>query len=751
MNQSLDVLAKLTEAARKLGKIKKSIDFYELVFETAAYVFHCSQAVILLKETDEDLLVVAAKRGDWPGLHEGHTIHVGQDVRGRALATGTTQLVADTINGNSLPDSSDANTYEVAIPLFEEEGTVMGVLSIKGNALLLSDTPLSVFGLFGELVSTAISRTGLNAELEERAKRLVAVSKAVQITTTGTPLPEMLKRICELTMEILTPDGCSIQLCSDDRSHLVVEACCGYKKNISGIRIPKDCGVHGMAIETRQPSLSPNMADSKAPEPAPFASGYLSELAVPLVYEDQVLGVLHLGHRRCGVFSETDLLNATILADCAAKGIGASRAVSDAAGDAFYIRDHLSLLVSATTGISESGSFSELFSEVFPQVVSFLRCRRAAVLIPVSSPTQLEIAYSFGYNAELIGKRLDLEGSLPGEAYRTAETVYTTEGALETAVVLGEDASPIQLASPLKRANDVIGILFVESENPLTPTDIKTLDSVAVHLAIALEHNTLKMRLEELESSNRSANSAAIIEFPLRQGEKQLGVFELICRSNEAAGKEAEEFVETFASQTAIAIENTRLFEDTQQIYYEILRSLSRALEARDDYTRGHSERVADISKQIAAEMDLDNATRQALYNAALLHDIGKIGIRDEVLLAPRKLTASEMSVIHEHAVFGNTILMPLKFLGQIRDCIRHHHERWDGTGYPDRRKGEEIPLPSRIIAVADAYDAMTSERPYRQSISRSEAINEIRSLAGQQFDPDVVTAFLRVSERLPF
>jgi putative nucleotidyltransferase with HDIG domain len=237
-------------------------------------------------------------------------------------------------------------------------------------------------------------------------------------------------------------------------------------------------------------------------------------------------------------------------------------------------------------------------------------------------------------------------------------------------------------------------------------------------------------------------------DLPLKIGERTIGVFELVRLANETLGDDERKLLETLASQAAIAIENARLFEDTQRVYYETLKSLARALEARDHYTRGHSERVAELSLAVAQHLGLDEPKCHLLYNAALLHDIGKIGVRDAVLLAPRKLTEREMAVIRQHPTFGNVILGPLKFLGAVSDLVKHHHERWDGNGYPDGLAGEAVPLESRIIAVVDAFDAMTSSRPYRQARRREDAVEEIRREAGRQFDPAVVEAFLEVVAR---
>jgi putative nucleotidyltransferase with HDIG domain len=197
-----------------------------------------------------------------------------------------------------------------------------------------------------------------------------------------------------------------------------------------------------------------------------------------------------------------------------------------------------------------------------------------------------------------------------------------------------------------------------------------------------------------------------------------------------------------------VAIENARLFEDTQHTCLQAINSLAAALEARDAYTRGHSERVARFALLCAEELGLDDEQRDIIRKAALLHDIGKIGIRDDVLNKPMKLTPEERAIISKHPSFGSEILGPIKFLSEVRQLVTHHHERWDGTGYPDGLKGQEIPIESRIVAVADAYDAMTSARAYRGRMNREDALEELKRNSGSQFDPHVLAVFLRLAER---
>jgi putative nucleotidyltransferase with HDIG domain len=256
-----------------------------------------------------------------------------------------------------------------------------------------------------------------------------------------------------------------------------------------------------------------------------------------------------------------------------------------------------------------------------------------------------------------------------------------------------------------------------------------------------IDQETKELRVRA--SSGVAEQGRATVDVPLRVGDRTIGVFELA--ADKAFEPEERRMLETLASQAAIAIENARLFDETQRTYYETLRSLAGALEARDAYTQGHSERVAKLSMRIAEKLGLPEEDRKEIYSAALLHDIGKIGVRDEVLLKPGRLTPEEMSIIREHPIFGDAILGPLKFLGKVSGMVKHHHERWDGKGYPDGLRAEDIPLASRIVAVADSFDALTSDRPYRDRKTLGETLRIVREESGKQFDPRVVQALLGV------
>jgi len=185
--------------------------------------------------------------------------------------------------------------------------------------------------------------------------------------------------------------------------------------------------------------------------------------------------------------------------------------------------------------------------------------------------------------------------------------------------------------------------------------------------------------------------------------------------------------------------------KEKEKLFVSSIRSLANAIEARDAYTRGHSERVTAYSVRIARGMNLDKTEIERIRYAALLHDIGKIKIPQDVLNKPGRLTEEEYGVMKEHPVFGAKILEPVEEFGEILPYLYHHHERFDRRGYPDGLGGKDIPLASRILAVADTFDAMTSDRPYRNALPMKIAIQELEKNAGTQLDPEIVQIFVTI------
>ncbi len=236
---------------------------------------------------------------------------------------------------------------------------------------------------------------------------------------------------------------------------------------------------------------------------------------------------------------------------------------------------------------------------------------------------------------------------------------------------------------------------------------------------------------------------------PVRSKDKVIGVLQAINKKD--GGLFTEEDLENFrtlSNQVAMALENAHLYEELKETFLNTAEALATAVEKRDPYTGGHIKRVVTYSAVIARHMARPVDDMQQLRLAAVLHDIGKIGIKDNVLLKQGRLGPEEAALMREHPLVGADILAHIEQMKEISRIMRAHHEKWDGSGYPDGLKGETIPLHARIISVADAFDAMTTDRPYRKAAGLKIAAEEIKKFSGREFDPAVVDAFLRACEK---
>ena len=229
---------------------------------------------------------------------------------------------------------------------------------------------------------------------------------------------------------------------------------------------------------------------------------------------------------------------------------------------------------------------------------------------------------------------------------------------------------------------------------------------------------------------------------PLKTSEAVIGV---ACLSSEQSMNYTAEDLKLFSTltyQAAVAIENASLYEQLQDAFYTTVYTLAETIEKRDPYTGNHTKRVMEYSLAIGKTLELEEGELTRLQLAAVLHDVGKIGVRDKVLLKEGPLDDDEFAQIKRHSAYGAEIVRNIKQMQQIIPGVRNHHERFDGRGYPDGLKGEEIDIIARIIAVADTFDAMITDRPYRKGLDIDIAFAELRRNAGTQFDPRVVEAF---------
>ncbi len=239
------------------------------------------------------------------------------------------------------------------------------------------------------------------------------------------------------------------------------------------------------------------------------------------------------------------------------------------------------------------------------------------------------------------------------------------------------------------------------------------------------------------------------ISLPLKVQEKVYGVLNVHLPKGSNSFSEYDlKFLNILGGETAVTLENIRLYESVENFYLEMVQTLARIIDAKDSYTGDHAARARERAVKLAKELNMPEQMVRYVEYAALLHDIGKIGIDARILLKPGKLTEEEFSEIKKHPVIGYQILAPIEFLAPVAQMVLYHQEWYNGAGYPDGLKGEEIPIGSRIVSTIDAWDAMTSDRPYRKAMPREKAREELQKGAGKQFDPRVIDAFLRLEEK---
>lgn len=302
----------------------------------------------------------------------------------------------------------------------------------------------------------------------------------------------------------------------------------------------------------------------------------------------------------------------------------------------------------------------------------------------------------------------------------------------------------------LMLVDEKTGELFVKATNRPNEKILNLRIKIGEEAVGLVAKNKKSLSIPKLDNSEEKDNPFAppLLCAPLLYQDKVLGVLSV---SGKAKGKNFVEeellILNNLASQTAVAVQNELLQQDAEKTYLETISALAIAVEARDTYSRGHLDRVSVYAVKTAEKLGLDSETIKNIKYAAQLHDVGKIGIADHILKKEGPLNDDERSTMHQHAIIGEGIIKPLRSLSNLCEFVRHHHEWIDGSGYPDKLKGDQISLGAKLLSVVDSFDAMTSDRPYRKGLSFDAAKEELKKYKGIRYDSKVVEAFLSVIE----
>jgi len=326
--------------------------------------------------------------------------------------------------------------------------------------------------------------------------------------------------------------------------------------------------------------------------------------------------------------------------------------------------------------------------------------------------------------------------------------VFTASSAPEALALLASE--PVQVVVSDQRMPGTTGVRLLAQVRERRPDVVRILLTGHTEIGVAIEAINHGEIFRLLTKPWNDDELRAIV----RQALADCAIRAEVTRLNKLTQAQNQSLQEMNHSLERKVAERTGELEaknrELRTAYLSTVRALSEAVDAKDPYTRGHSERVGVYASRIARELNCKREFIERIYLAGLLHDIGKIGVPDAIIGKPEKLTSAEYELMKRHPEIGARILEPVAFLADIVPCVRHHHEWYDGSekGYPERLAATEIPYPSRIILVADTVEAMTSDRPYRKALPFSRMVDEIERFKGTQFDPAAADAFLRIAER---
>ncbi|HDT14987.1 MAG TPA: GAF domain-containing protein [Firmicutes bacterium] len=521
-----------------------------------------------------------------------------------------------------------------------------------------------------------------NVKGAEQIKRLgteVKILRQVaEITGRHIDLGKVLDRFLSVVMEETDSDAGSFLLVDDVTDTLYFAAARGKAgERIKKFRLAMGEGIAGWVAQNGMPIITPDASkDKRHSKRISAATGYKTRnmVCIPVKYEKEILGVIQLLNKK---------------------------------GGGVFTRDDVDVIQPFLSYIAVLIKNAGLTIENRKRIQSLEHIMELTKY--VNSTLNLD---------SLLDIMLDISTKMLG-------------GEAGSVLFIDDEAEELVFAAATGRKKD-------ELKNTRVPIGKGIAGWVAREDASVLVPDVKNdPRFYSKTDEDIKFRTKSIIAVPLRTKEKLIGVVEILNKKNGAQFDEQDKLLlEALANQAAVAIENAKLYSETKDMFLSTVKSLAAAIDTKDAYTHGHSEGVTELSVAIGKELGFSAKEIEDLRLAALFHDIGKIGIEESILRKPSKLTRAEYEEIKKHPDFAANILLSIPQLKEIIPVIRHHHERYDGNGYPAGLKGDEIPYHSRIIAIADTVDAMTTDRPYRKALAFSRSMEEVKRCSGTQFDP---------------
>ena len=617
------------------------------------------------------------------------------------LGEGAAGYVAQTYQPLRIDDYS---TWEGRSPVFEgvsihaalevpmlNGGKLIGVLTaeeIGDSTRKFTEADERLLSLFAAQAAGAIHSARLREETARRALEFASLYETSNALSSENELNTMLQVIVEHAKKLLGSSSSGMYLYLAETNELELTVDTTYTP--LGLRLKLSEGVAGRVAQTRQPLRVDDYSTWEGRSPVYDSALTRAVLEVPMLYGGELIGVLTADEIGDSTrkFTEADEHLLSLLASQAAGAIHSARLREQTARRL----NQLQALHTIDRAISSSFDLHPILNTVLSQTISQLGVDAADILLYHPHLQTLDYVAGQGFYTRAIEQtHLRLGECFAGRAAFERRTIHASNlpeaGSIFTRAAMLKGEGFIDFyAVPLIAKGEVKGVLEVFHRTPL-PLNLEWLD-----------------------------------------------------------------FLETLAGQAAITIDQTQLFDDLQRANFELITAYdatiegwARAMDLRDKETESHTRRVTELTIVLAKALGIKDSEILHIRRGALLHDIGKMGVPDNILLKEGELTNEEWDLMHRHPQFAYEMLRPIKYLRQSLDIPYCHHEKWDGTGYPRGLKGEQIPLAARIFAVIDVWDAVTIDRPYRKGWTKKKALSYIKEQSGKHFEPEIVDVFLEM------
>jgi len=521
-------------------------------------------------------------------------------------------------------------------------------------------------------------------------KEISILEKVADVTSKNFDFNKILDKFLSIVMEAVGPDAASLLLIDKISGMLYFAAVKGSKaEQLKKYKLALGEGIAGWVVQSGKPIITPDaQKDKRHKKQIGQEIDYIAHniLCLPIKFEDEVIGVFEFLNKKTGEpFNNDDLNMISVFTPYIAAIIKNAQLLLENNQKI----ERLEHLIELTKHINSTLDLDKLLDNMLKISTDMLQAEAGSILLLDEEKEEFIFAAATGAKKD---KLKDIR------------------------VPVGEG-----IAGWVARENK--SVLVADAQND--PRFFRKVDQ------------------------KTSFKTTSIIAVPLLTKDKLIGVVEVLNKKdNQFFNEEDKSLLEAFANQAAVAIENAKLYDNLNSMFLNTVKSLAAAIETKDIYTRGHSERVTKYSELIAKDMGLPDNDIKDLRLAGLLHDIGKIGIDESILRKPSKLTNIEFQEIKRHPVYAANILESIPQMKEIIPAIKHHHERYDGNGYPDGLKDDDIPYFSRILSIADTFDAMSSNRPYRDALPLDMCLQEIQLCSGSQFDPEIASIAIKTLKK---